>query len=384
MTAPLTCEPLNLDRILVVKLADIGDAVIATSSVSALRSKFPHARIDVLTAGTGVETFQLCDRVDRVISLNKYAFDQPIGLLNPVHGANLLRLITRLRRNRYDAIVLLHHLTTEFGAKKFRWLCRAVGAPIRAGLNNGYGDFLTHCAIDYGFGVKSVHDYGLDVVSLLGADRQDAHPALTVPESAKETAGDLLASHQIEGDFVVIHPGVGGYSRARNWYPDRFAEVARSITTTFGLPVVLVGASDSAEAADEIKELADVRSLVGSTSLPELAAVISRAKLVIGADSGVVHIAAAVDTPVIAIFGPSNHEAWKPFGAQVISGNAPASISGTTFVIRCDLPCAPCFYSGYALGRREGCALRTCLDEVRSQHVAKIATQILTNSGAPK
>ena len=384
MNASLAREPLDLDRILVVKLADIGDAVIATSSVAALRSKFPHARIDVLTAGTGVAAFQLCDRVDQVISLNKYAFDQPIGLLNPVNGARLLRLITRLRLNHYDAIVLLHHLTTEFGALKFRWMCRAVGAPIRAGLDNGYGDFLTHRAIDYGFGVRSVHDYGLDVVSLLGADQRDARPVLTVPEFAQRSAGELLAGHHVKGEFVVIHPGVGGFSRARNWYPDRFAEVARSITSAFGLPIVLVGASDSTEAANEIERSADVRNLVGSTSLPELAAVISRAKLVIGADSGVVHIAAAVDTPVIAIFGPSNHEAWKPFGAQVISGNGPASFSGTTFVIRHDLPCAPCFYAGYALGRREGCTLRTCLDEVSSQIVVKIATQILGNIGAPK
>lgn len=384
MKPRMTIPQPELNRILVVKLADLGDAILATSAVGALRSAFPHSRIDVLTAGSGAAAFQLCDAVDTVITLDKHAFDNPAGLLSPADSARLLWLIGQLRRRRYDAIVLLHHLTTAFGGQKFRWLSRAIGAPIRAGLDNGRGGFLTHRAIDYGFGVKSVHDYGLDVVALLGADTYSARPSISIPPSARQSVDRLLADYGVVGDYVVIHPGVGGFSPARNWFPDRFAAVGHSIAEDFGLSLVLVGANDSADAAAQIGRELPVADLVGKTSFPELAAVLDRARLVIGADSGVAHLAAALDTPVIDIFGPSNHEAWKPVGAQVISVNTGELPSGTAFVVRSALPCSPCFYSGYSLGRRQGCALRTCLDHVTVEQVAQFATQILVRSGTPK
>ncbi len=207
---------------------------------------------------------------------------------------------------------------------------------------------------------------------------RNAHPAITVPDSTRRTADELLTRHQIDGDYVVLHPSVGEFSNARNWYPDRFAAVARAISERHGLRIVLVGARDTIESADQISRLATVTSLVGETDFPELAAVLERAKLVIGADSGVVHLAAALDTPVIAIFGPSNHEEWKPFGAQIVASESTEPLRGTCVVVRSDLPCSPCFYTGYNLGRREGCALRTCLDRVAATHVTQIATQILT------
>lgn len=375
---------LDLNRMLVVKLADHGDAVLATSAVAALRSTFPQARIDVLTAATGAAVFQMCDAVDRILILDKRAFDNPAGLMNPVSGVALIKLAAILRQQHYDAVVLLHHLTTHFGAQKFHWLCRVIGAPLRAGLDNGRGEFLTHRATDYGFGTKSAHEYGLDVVSLLGADTRNAKPSITVPDSARLSARELLARHQIGTDYVVIHPGVGGFSSARNWYPDRFAVVARTISQRHGLPCVLVGADDSTEAGAEISRHVAVASLIGSTTFAELAAVLDAATLVIGADSGVVHLAAALDTPTIAIFGPSNHTEWTPFGAQTLSSGFREIPSGSQFVVRSDLPCSPCFYSGYGLGRRNGCALRTCLSEIVPTDVAQIATSILGRRTFPK
>ncbi len=373
----------NLQRILVVKLADLGDAVLATSAIAALRATYPSAQIDVLTSEGGSAVFHLCPAINQVITLDKHAFDNPAGLANPVRSLRLLRLIARLRWNRYQAVVLLHHLTTHFGALKFRWLCTAADSQVRAGLDNGRGDFLTHRAVDSGFGSRSVHDYGLDVVSLLGADVKDPHPLIRVHDTARSSVNELLHQNGIDSDYVVIHPGVGGFSTARNWFPDRFAEVSRKLHERFSLPVILIGALDSAAAAREISSLAPALDLTGSTSFDELAALLDRASLVIGADSGVVHLAAALDTPVIAIFGPSNVEAWRPFRATILSTDTGELPPGTAFALHSDLPCAPCFYSGYSLGRRQGCELRTCLDRVSAQYVTHIATQILSHSYAP-
>ncbi len=237
----------QLDRVLVVKLADMGDAILATSAIGALRQTYPYARLDVLTAGAGASIFHLCDSVDDVITLDKQAFDHPTGLLNPRSAASLLALTARLRFRRYDAIVLMHHLTTDFGAKKFSWLCTAIGAPIRAGLDNGRGTFLTRRATDYGFGFKSVHDYGLDVVALLGADVEGARPHISIPAEADRQVDHLLQAAGIRNEFIAIHPSVGGYATARNWFHDRFTAVARSIREELSVPVVLVGADDASE-----------------------------------------------------------------------------------------------------------------------------------------
>ena len=370
----------DIKRILIIKLADHGDAILATSAISAVRARFPNAVLDVLTTSNGAVAFALCPVIDHIRVIDKHAFDNPRGMLHPVNALRIVNLVRRLRRSRYDTIVLLQHLTTNFGALKYRWLCRGIGAPIRAGLDNGQGDFLTHRAVDFGFGVKSMHEYNLDVVSQLGVNIAHAHPAIAVPDDARRSAEKLLAENNVGAEYVVIHPSVGGYSSARNWPTERFAALAKNIIEKRGFTVVVVGANDAAEAARSICATANVVNLVGRTGYPELAALLDAARLVIGADSGVAHLAAALATPTLAIFGPSNHNAWKPIGATVLSGPIAKLPAGTAFVIRSDIPCSPCFYSGYTLGRRDGCSLRTCLDRLSVDLITNIAYQIINKT----
>jgi heptosyltransferase-2 len=367
----------TLNRILVVKLADLGDAILATPAIGALRAAYPHAKIDVLTTPNGALAFRLCPALDRIIEIDKHAFDDPRGMIHPANAVRMARFIAKFRLARYDAIVLLQHLTTSFGARKYHWLCRAIGAPLRAGLDNGQGTFLTHRAVDYGFGVKSVYDYNLDVVAQLGVPTDEARPLIVIPEDAEHSARRLLDEHGVSGSYVVIHPSVGGYSSARNWPVERFAQIAHLIGSNSQCQVVLVGADDAIDAAQTICASSTVISLVGETSFAELGAVVSHAQLVIGSDSSITHLAAAAATPTIAIFGPSNHNAWKPYGSVVLGENITNLPNSSAFVVRSDIPCSPCFYSGYALGRREGCLLRTCLDRVSVDRVTQIALQIL-------
>jgi heptosyltransferase-2 len=377
---PTTIEAIN--RILVVKLADLGDAILATSAIAALRGGYPNAQIDVLTTDNGATAFRLCPAIDRIIQIDKHAFDDPRGLLHPLKSAHLASCIIRLRRSRYDAVVLLQHLTTSFGARKYRWLCQAIGAPIRAGLDNGQGSFLTHRAIDYGFGAKSVHDYNLAVVAQLGAVSDGARPLVVIPDSAQHAAQRLLAEHGVTEPYVVIHPSVGGFSSARNWPAERFAQVAQTIHSQTGHRVLLVGADDAMGTARSICSSSEVINLVGRTSFDELSAIVDRAALVIGADSSVAHLAAAIATPTIAIFGPSNHNAWKPVGAAILSEKTAMLPDASAFVVRSGIPCSPCFYTGYSLGRRDGCPLRTCLDQVSAEWITQIALEILARTSS--
>lgn len=370
-------------RILVVNLASFGDALLATPAIGALRAAYPQARIDVLTTPIGAAIFAMCPAVDRIIKFPKELFDRPAAAARPDRLLTVARLAGRLRAGRYDAVALLHHLTTRFGALKFRGLLAASGAARRAGLDNGRGTFLTHRAPDYGFGVRTEWQYGLDVAATLGARVDGVRPSIVIPDAARLGASRLLEQMRIREPYIVIHPGVGGYSQARAWPAERFAAMASRIHETTGQPIVVVGTEDEAARARVVAEQPGAVNLIGQTSLPDLAAVVERAALTIGSDSGVAHLAAALDRPLLAIFGPSNSEAWRPFGADLHFVGRRSLPAGDKLVIRSAIPCAPCFYTGFSLGRREGCALKTCLDEVTVDEVVPIALRILQRQNVP-
>ena len=349
-------------RILVVKLADIGDLLTATPALAALRETFPAARLEVLTTAHSAPVLDGTGLADAVITFDKFAYDRPRDALRPASLAAALTLALRLRARRYDAMFILHHLTTRFGALKYAALAFAVGARCRLGLDNGRGWFLTRAAPDAGFGAKHEVEYWLDVAALLGARAGDVSLWAGVGAQAAPLHGD--------GPLVVIHPGSGGYSPARRWDPASFAAVADALHARYGARIVLVGTADDHADAVRAHMAHAPLDLSGRTTLGELAALLREADLFVGADSGVMHLAAAAGAPVVAIFGPSNHRAWGPW-----SPHAPAR------VIRSAPLCSPCSYVDGRVGLREGCPPRTCMRMVTPEAVLAAAHAIL--GGAP-
>lgn len=355
---------MTLQRILVVKLADIGDLLTATPALRALRESFPDARIDLLTtpAAAAAAPSGLVTQVLRA----------PRNLAaTPAELPAALRLLASLRSARYEAAVFLHHLTLRSGAAKYRLLAAAAGAPVRVGLDNGRGGWLTHALPDDGFGACHEVEHWLRVVALLGAATGSS--ALQAPRlpAAEARAAALLAG--LPQPRVALHPGSGGYSLARRWEPARWAALADALTERYGAQIVLVGTP--ADGADAVAAgTRRCRNLAGQTSLPELAAVLRRCDLFVGADSGVMHLAAASGVPLVALFGPSNHLAWGPWTPQ-----------GLSQVVRLGLPCSPCSYLGQQVGQREGCWHRSCMAELEPAAVLDAIARlgVLEPSGVP-
>lgn len=358
--------------ILVVKLADIGDVITSTPALRALRQTFPQARLDILVTPHSAPALAGTGLVDDIIPFDKFQFDRPADALRPASLRAAVRLAAKLRRRRYDAVVILHHLTLPFGRLKYAALAFAAGAPIRAGLDNGHGWFLTHRVHDAGFGALHEVQYWLQVVGALGARTDDLSLAAPIASEAEGWAEEVLARWEAAGGrrpFAVIHPGSGGYSLARRWPVERFAQLARELARRHDLGLVLVGT-----AGDNVEELArqcpdTALNLAGQTSLPQLAAVLRRAALFVGADSGVMHLAVAAGAPVIALFGPTNADAWGPWTA----GRSRA------IVLQAGLPCQPCAYVGYAIGRREGCPTMECMHAVQVEDVLRAVEAILSS-----
>ena len=150
-------------RVLVVKLAGLGDLLTALPALYALRERFPQARLELLTTPAAAELARNLVVCDEIIPFDKYLYDRFWQSLYPWRMWPALRLAARLARPGYDCLVLLHHLTTRWGALKFAALALAAHCRERVGLDNGRGWFLTQRVPDGGFGAKHEVDYWMEV-----------------------------------------------------------------------------------------------------------------------------------------------------------------------------------------------------------------------------
>ncbi len=356
-------------RLLVVKLATLGDVLLATPALRALRHSEPSAHVTVLSTAASAIALEGNDAVDAVLHFDKFAFDRPSAAPRALPEA--LALARRLRQERFDALLLFHHLTTAWGTAKYAALALASGIPLRAGLDNGRGRFLTHRAADQGFGVLHEADYWLRVAALLGAQNPAPRVELATTDTDRERAETHWAALGLGERVVALHPGCGAFSEARRWYPERFAEVAALLRRRFGLhPLIVAGpVAGEAELAREVAVASDgpatVVDLLGRPQ--ETTALLARCSLFVGNDSGVMHLAVAAGIPVVGVFGPSNDRAWGPYPLHA-SRHA---------VVRARLACSPCIHVGHRFGTPQGCPARTCLDLVTSQQILGAAERVL-------
>ncbi len=372
-------------RLLVVKLSDIGDVLTATPALRALRRSFPWAVIDVLTPPHSAPVLEGSPLINEVVVFDKFRYDRPFQALRPGNILAAFRLGRELRRRGYDHLVILHHLTTRWGVIKYALLALACGARRRVGLDNGRGWFLTDKAPDKGFGYKHEVEYCLEVVGKIGATTDDH--SLEIAISAEDEA---FARRQIpEGQrpTVIVHPGSGGFDPTRRWTATGFAQVADTLAERYGAYVVLVGKEDDGVGQVVSLMRTEALNLAEKTTLKQLAALLERGDLFIGADSGVMHIAVAAGAPVVAIFGPSNYAAWGPWLDSGEGGEKTRVESdlegvklerkGNRVVLRADLPCCPCSYVGLAVGSRKDCQAPRCMEAITPALVLRAAALLL-------
>jgi lipopolysaccharide heptosyltransferase II len=363
-------------RILAVKLADLGDLLTITPALQALRAAYPSARIDLLVPPQSASLLQGAPYIDRILQFDKFPFDKKRGLLDLQRLAQTTRFLISLRMSRYDVLVLFHHFATRWGTFKFAAVALAAGATVRAGVDNGRGGFLNLRFPDRGFGAMHEVEYWLGLAGMLGAETEGGwRPHIPISKKDRTAVDNLLEGTGINRatPLVAMHPGAGWYSRARIWPVEGFAVVAKGLARSHNAAILVLGGPDEAETAEKLQKLvgdgALLVNVVGRTNILETAALIERCDMFVGNDSGPMHIAAAMGTPAVAVFGPSNTRAWGPY-------TLPGERSPHRVVAR-DLPCMPCFYRGQSLGLREGCGTRECLTLLQPRPVLDACREIL-------
>lgn len=350
-------------RILLVQLADIGDLIVTTPAIAALRDAHPAAHLALLTSAHAAPVVQGTGLVDEVLVMNRGIFAGGTrALLSPARLAEALRMLRRLRQGRYDTVVFFRHFSTRAGALKHAAIAIGAGAKRRVGLRNAHAFFLTESIVDEGFGACHEAQHWLNVAALLGADPS--------PRPARVAVDETYQPHGIDADggpLVILHGGSGGLNRARRWDAAHFAAVGDALHERHNVQIVLVGGPHDDADAIAAAMRAPALNLAGQTTLPQLAGLLKRAGLFIGADSGIMHLAAAAGAPMVTIFGPTSNAAWGPW-----------TPGQDTPILRSAPRCSPCSYVAHAVGLREGCAARTCMRMVTVDKVLAAAEARLT------
>lgn len=299
----------------------LGDAVMTTPALAAVREGLPDARIVLLARPLVAELFLHHPDVDEVI-----VYERP-GRHEGALGR--LRLAGELRRRRFDGALLLQN---AFDAALIAFLGRI---PERAGYPTDGRRLLLSLPVPLTRDILQRHEveYYLCLTDGLGIPRPvPASLKLAVTEEEKEAMAARLASLGADrgAPIVSINPGAT-YGSAKRWYPDRFAAVADALSAEWSARAVIVGSAAESPLAGEIEAAmrTPAVNLAGKTTVRELMALLSLSSFLVTNDSGPMHIGAALGVPLVAIFGPTDWRRTSPW-------------SSLAKVVRVEIDCSPC------------------------------------------
>ncbi len=326
----------------------IGDAVMTLPAIAAIRKTFPEARITILVKPWVADIFRLCPDIDEIM-----LFQSP----GPHEGlAGKWQIARDIRKKQFDAAILLQN------AIEAAIIAFLAGIPVRAGYNSdGRGLLLTH-SVQRTKALREVHqtDYYLEMVKALGCRPAGREAVLTLGKDDELLAGELLAGYGLQDSRLLVGMAPGAtYGPAKKWFPERFSSVADKLVDGFSAQIILFGSSEDNDTAATVQARAKypMFDLTGKTGLKEAMALMARCRLFISNDSGLMHVAAALGVPTIAIFGSTNPATTSPPGRHNI-------------IIHKNVACSPCLKTDCPTDFR-------CMDLIGVDDVYEAAVRML-------
>lgn len=299
-------------KILLIQLRRLGDLILTTPAISALREHLPAAQIALAVSGECAPLLPAIQGLRQTFLTKR--------------GVRDLSAWMEIRRAGFDCVV---DLTRN---DRSAWLTFLSGAPqrivsgrlkIKSKIRPRFYNEFVDCAM------KQMHtaDYYLALLQPLGISATANDPLLELPPATEQRASSVIADQICHQPFVIFHPGSARVEKF--WEPERWAEIIEFATNELGLSPVLSGGSTELERAHLIairKKLhTPVLDLSGQLDLLSLAALIERARLLVTVDSAPMHLGSAAGTPQVILFGPTNPFHWRPrkSPAAILFGESP-------------------------------------------------------------
>jgi heptosyltransferase-3 len=332
--------------ILLVQFGDIGDVVLSTPCIRALRESYPQARIVVAVRDRAAELLEDCPWLDQVIAVTKPSRSIWEELRVQIDFFRRLRslhcdLVIDLRTGTRGAIMAFLSRASQrigFYAEDGKlWRNRLFTGLLKREYTPG----------------QHVVDYLLCLLTAFGISTEQRIPALTVAADKQEKIRLLFEREGVLQDKKIVAVQPFSLWQYKEWGKEKYIDLIRWLVAEYGVAVIVTGAAAERGRAEEI-----VRScgegcynFAGKTSIASYAALLQKCRVFIGVDSAGLHIAAAVGTPTVGIFGPSSPVSWAPMGGQHL-------------VIQKKMPCVPCRKKGCNNSEKSRCLDALTLEEV--------------------
>jgi lipopolysaccharide heptosyltransferase II len=342
--------------ILIVLIAGIGDIILSSRSIRAMRKGYPDVKIHLLTSPQAASIAQNYKYIDYVWSL-------PIREIkeDKFHLLKILQIIRRLREIDFGVIINLYRVCTWMGAFEMGLLFMLLKGKIKIGHGNkGFNLFLDKKAPEDLFKRKHIVDAMVDMASLAGGIPDDRGIEIFFKKKKNSKWESLIYQNDQYALNIAINPG--GARHNRRWSPLYYAQVADKMSEIYKCKIFILGGPGEEAIAkavtDNMKK--EAVNLSGQLTINDLIYFISRMDILITNDSAPMHIAAATKTPVVAIFGPEDPRLFGPYTTLDLYR-----------IVYKDLDCRPC--------KKKKCEKPICLENITPEEVIEKCTEILKN-----
>lgn len=298
--------PSTFKNILVVEMLYIGDVIAVTPTIRTLKQKFPDAKITTMLVPSMVDIISGNPNVDSIIAFSKDDFKYKF------------HRIAESLKGKYDLAIIMHP-GREIGSYTISKLLYEAKIPFRigstkVGFMEGRGFFL-HRKTKPTFKYKHKINDNLDVVKLLGVTITDKHLEIYTAPEADDYIARLLKKNKImSNDFVVVIHAAAKH-KTHYWFDDRFAKLADILVEKYNAKIVFTGAIEDFMVNTNVIRLMkhNAVNLAGLADIKQLFSIVNRANLVVSVDTGTMHVAAALERPVVALFGAGDPRNWMPY-----------------------------------------------------------------------
>ena len=349
-------------KILIVKTSAIGDVIQTLPALNALRKHYPGAHITWLVEEAAADIIKGHPSLDRILVSKRKRWSKALlGLSGLSAVKEIYRFIQQLRDTEYDLVIDFQSLL-----KSSVWI-----ALTRAKRKVGYGQGMEHAEHSYIFLNERIPPVDMDhhavlrdlmLLEALGIDSKEIVFNFPIHDHARKQVNDLLTLHSInEAVFLIAINPVAKWE-TKLWSNQNFAELADRLIEQYGAQVIFTGDADDRKTIETILSRMNGKAvnLSGATSLKTLAALYEKTDVVISTDTGPMHMAAAIGTPVVALFGPTAPWRTGPFGDE-------------HQIVRTGIACSPCF--------ERQCPKLDCMKQIRVQDVLDGIERLRTLNG---
>lgn len=351
---------LDPQKILIIRFSSIGDIVLASPLIRVLRSRFPAARIDFLVKAEFADLVRYNHHLSSTIELHGDTFRDLRGLRSTIH------------RERYDVILDIHN------SLRSRYLRIHSGAKRTFVINKRMlrRFALIHWKWNLYNGIVPVAERYLETADALGIENDDKGLEIFIPDETHSAVSSKISKYRPEHFDAVVGVGPSAKHFTKMWLPERFVEVARALAQYHNAKIFLFGGREDTHRCKEITEAVNAAvgheaaiNLGGQLTLLETAAALDFCDVLVCNDTGLMHLAAARQRPVVAIFGPTVREfGFFPYGTEA------------TVIEQTDLTCRPCTHIG---SRKCPKGHFLCMKNISSQRVLNAITATLMRQRQP-